>query len=149
MTTIAIVPTGFNNNDTDFLRAPNNVADSAVRVYSGSVAVPAATAVDAYVGLVPFQRGAKIRMDGSSLHIGAVGGTTTADVGFVYFDATTDVPQALVAGAAVATAGFIAPTVGTAINSIVQPTEGWLALRIKTAITTNPVTITYNFLVSY
>ncbi len=149
MTTIAVVPAGFANNDTDFLKAKVD-RSGAARIVAGSVTVPNGTAATSLVGLLPFQRGARIKLDDKSIHVANIGAaTTTVDIGVAYADATPDVLDAFVsASTAIQAGGFIAIDEIAGLTLVTQA-DGWLVARINTANTDAEGAFTFQALVAY
>ena len=78
MTTPTIVPTGFANDSTDFLKTVRDTFGAA-RVVTGTVSVISGTAADAFVGLVPFNKGATFKLDNASIHCGDFGAGSTTE----------------------------------------------------------------------
>jgi hypothetical protein len=149
MTTIAIVPTGYVNNSTDFLRVKCD-RSGAVRNVAGTVSVPSGTAADAFVGLVPFRKGARFVIGDKSVHCGNFGaGTTTVNLGVVYADSTTDDVDAFASlSTAAQSGGFITvdEIEGMTLNT---PTDGWLAVQLVAAAADATANITFNVGVVY
>ena len=72
MTTPNIVPTGYAGDDTDYNKVKCD-RSGAVRIIAGSVEVPSGTVADSYVGLAPFNKGARFKIDSSSIWAGDFG----------------------------------------------------------------------------
>jgi hypothetical protein len=150
MTTIAIVPTGYQNDYRDFLNAPGVDRSGAVRNIAGSVSVTSGTAADAYVGLVPFQKGARFIIDDKSVYCGNFGaGTTTVNLGYVYSDSTTDDPDAFASLSTAAQSGGFITVDEIEGLSTVTPTSGWLAVQLKAADADATASITFAVGVTY
>lgn len=149
MTTIAIVPTGYKNDSTDFLRVKCD-RSGAVRNVAGTVSVPSGTTANSYVGLVPFRKGARFVIGDKSVHCGNFGGaSTTANLGVVYADSTTDDPDAFASlSTAPQSGGFIAvdEIEGMTLNT---PTDGWLVVQVVAADADATANITFNVGVVY
>lgn len=150
MTTIAIVPTGYKNDYRDYLNAPAVGRDGALRLVQGSVTVTNGTGADAYVGLIPFQAGARFMIGSTSVYCGNFGaGTTTANLGVVYSDSTTDDPDAFASlSTAPQSGGFVAVDEIEGL-SLVTPTSGWLVVQLKAAAADADAAITYAVGVAY
>lgn len=149
MTTIAIVPTGYNNNATDFLRVKQDNS-GALRVVAGTVSVPNGTAADSIIGLVPFRRGARFVLNDKSVHCGNFGaGTTTLNLGVVYADATTDDIDAFASlSTAPQSGGFV--TIDEIEGMTLRtPTDGWVVAQVVAAAADATANITFNIGVSY
>lgn len=150
MTTIAIVPTGYKNDYRDFLNAPAVDRSGAARIVNGSVSVPSGTAADAFVGLVPFQAGARFSINSSSVYCGNFGaGTTTVNLGVVYSDSTTDDEDAFASlSTAAQSGGFITVDEITGMT-LETPTSGWLVVQLKAAAADATADITFNVGIAY
>lgn len=151
MTLPTVYPTGYDGTTKDFLKAPVNRSGAEFLV-NGSVSVPSGTAADAYVGIVPFQKGARFKIGDKSIHCGDFGaGTTTVNVGYIYNDNTTytnDVDAFASLSAAPQSGGWV--TVDEIEGmSFVAESEGWLAVQLKAAAADATANITYNLSVSY
>jgi hypothetical protein len=150
MTTLAIVPVGYQNNRTDYLNAPGVDRSGAVREVAGTVTVTNGTLADAYVGLVPFQKGAKFILNDKSIHCGNFGAaSTTVNVGVVYADSTTDDPDAFASLSTAPQSGGFVTIDEIEGMTLVTPTDGWLAVQLKAANADADAAITYNVLVCY
>jgi hypothetical protein len=150
MTTIAIVPTGYKNDYRDFLNAPAVDRSGAARIVNGSVSVPSGTAADAFVGLIPFQAGARFSINSNSVYCGNFGaGTTTVNLGVVYSDSTTDDEDAFASlSTAAQSGGFITVDEITGMT-LETPTSGWLAVQLKAAAADATADITFNVGIAY
>jgi len=150
MTTIAIVPVGYQNTDTDFLNAPAVDRSGAVRSVAGSVSVVSGTAADAYVGLFPFQAGARFQVNSNSVYCGNFGaGTTTVNLGVVYSDSTTDDPDAFASLSTAAQSGGFVTVDEIEGMTLVTPASGWVVVQLKTAAADATANITFNIGVTY
>jgi hypothetical protein len=149
MTTIAIVPTGYKNDSTDYLRVKCD-RSGAVRNVAGTVSVTSGTAANSYVGLVPFRKGARFVIGDKSVHCGDFGaGTTTVNLGVVYADATTDVPTAFASASTAPQSGGFITINQTAGLTIDTPVDGWLVAQVLTAAADATANITFNVGVVY
>ena len=151
MTTPTIVPTGYEANSKDYLKAPVD-RSGAVRLVSNTVSVALGTAADTHVGLVPFQKGARFIISDKSVHCGNFGaGTTTVNLGVIYNDDTTytnDVDAFASLSAAAQSGGFV--TVDeTSGMTFEAESDGWLAVQLKAAAADATADITFNVLVAY
>jgi hypothetical protein len=151
MTTPTIVPTGFANDSTDFLKTVRDTFGAA-RVVTGTASVTSGTAADAFVGLVPFNKGATFKLDSASVHCGNFGaGSTTVNVGIIYDDNATytNDPDAFAsASTAPQSGGFV--TIDE-IEGLTLETEanGWLAVQLKTAAADATADVTFSVIVKY
>jgi hypothetical protein len=150
MTTIAIVPTGYKNDYRDFLNAPAVDRSGAARIVNGSVSVPSGTAADAYVGLVPFQAGARFSINSNSVYCGNFGaGTTTVNLGVVYSDSTTDDEDAFASLSTAAQSGGFITVDEISGMTLETPTSGWLVVQLKAAAADATADITFNVGIAY
>lgn len=149
MTTLAIVPTGYDGTYRDFLKAPVD-RDGCVRLVQGSVSVVNGTAADAYVGLVPFQKGARFIIGDKSIYCGNFGaGSTTVNVGYVYQGSETDDPDAWVSLSTAAQSGGFVTIDEIEGLSFVAEANGWLAVQLKAAAADATASITFQVGVAY
>lgn len=151
MTAPTIVPTGYQGDYRDYLNVKADKSGAA-RLSSGSVSVPAATATDTVIGLVPFQAGARFVIGGYSIHCADLDTSTnvTLDVGVAYENTTagTDALTTYVAASTVPQAGgFVTPT---AVGGLTYVTtgNGWLVAQVNAATTTTG-SITWNIPLVY
>lgn len=152
MATPTVVPTGFQNNDTDFLNVKCD-RSGAVRQASGSVTVPSATAVGAFIGLVPFNAGARFVINDKSVHITDIDGGTDSllNLGIIYdttADGTDDVDAFVANSTAGQAGGFLAIT-NQAGLTYVTTGRGWLAVENEANITEAEGTLTFSVGVVY
>lgn len=152
MTTPTVVPSQFQNDATDFLKVKRDTF-GALRQVSGTVTVPTATAVGAFVGLVPFQAGARFVIGSTSTHITDIDSGTDSEVnlGIIYDDDTThtnDVDAFASASIAGQAGGFIAVDETTGMT-LETTGNGWLALENETNITESEGTVTFTVGVVY
>lgn len=151
MTTPNIVPTGYQGDDTDYLKAPVD-RSGAVRDVQGTVSVASGTAADAFVGLVPFNKGARLKIDDKSIHCGNFGaGATTVNVGVIYDDESTytnDVDAWVSASTAPQSGGFVTVDEIEGLT-FVSEANGWLAVQLKTAAADAAADITFQVQVAY
>ncbi len=149
MTTIAIVPTGYKNDSTDFLRVKCD-RSGAVRNVAGTVSVTSGTAADAFVGLVPFRKGARFVIGDKSVHCGNFGaGPTTVNLGVVYADSTTDDVDAFASLSTAAQSGGFITVDEIEGMTLTTPTDGWLAVQLVAAAADATANITFNVGVVY
>ena len=151
MTTPGIVPTKYAGTDADYLNAPR-LDSGAVKMVHGSVSIPASTATDTIIGLVPFQKGASFTIGNSSIHSADLDSSTnvTLDVGIVYDNNTTytnDLDAWVSASTAPQNGGFCTVDEKEGLTLITQA-NGWLVAQVNAATTTTG-SITFNVGVSY
>jgi len=151
MTTPSVVPTQYSGTYLDFLKAKCD-RDGCVRLVQGTVSVPSGTAADAYVGLVPFNKGARFHITDKSIHCGDFGaGTTTVNVGYVYDDNVTytnDVDAWASLSNAAQSGGFVTPDEKEGMNFVAEA-NGWLTVQLKTAAADATASITFQVGVAY
>ena len=150
MTTPAIVPTGYLGTSNDFLHAKVD-RSGAVRKVTGSVSIPAATATNAIVGLVPFRKGAKFDY-GSRVYSDDLDTSTnvTLNIGYVYDDNVTytDATDAFVAASTTPqTGGMIEMTAKTGMTWTASA-DGWIVGKFLAATTTTGL-LTFNLGIAY
>lgn len=85
-----IVPTGYAGDITDFLRTKVDHEGSA-RLITGSVSVTSGTSIGTYIGLAPFNKGAKLMLGGSQINTPQLDSGTglTMSVGYLYTDSSS------------------------------------------------------------
>lgn len=152
MTTPTVVPSQYAGDDSDYLKAKVD-RSGAVRQVTGTVTVPNATAVGAFIGLVPFQKGASFVIGDKSIHITDIdaGADSTVNVGIVYDDNTTytnDVDAFASASTAGQAGGFIAVDEVAGLTFRAEA-DGWLVVENEANITEAEGTITYSVGVFY
>lgn len=152
MTTPTVVPTQYAGTDKDYLNAPVD-RSGAVRSVKGTVIVPNATAVGAFVGLVPFQKGARFILNDKSIHITDIdaGTDSTVNVGIIYDDNTTytNDPDAFASASTAGQAGGFITLDEVEGMTFVAEADGWLVLENEANITEAEGTVTYDVLVAY
>lgn len=152
MTTPTVVPTGYAGDDTDYLKVKRDPSGAA-RAVKGTVTVPTATAEGAFVGLVPFQKGARFTLDDKSVHITDIdtGTDSLVNLGFIYDDDTTytnDVDAFASASTAGQAGGWVTIDEVEGMTFVTEA-NGWLALENDTNVTEAEGTVTFDVLVSY
>jgi len=151
MTTPSVVPTKYNGTYTDFLKTKVD-RDGCVRIVQDVISVPSGTAANAYVGLVPFNKGARFIINDKSIYCGDFGaGTTTVNVGYIYDDNVTytnDVDAWASLSTAAQSGGYVTvdETVGL---SFVAEANGWLAVQLIAAAADATASITFQVGVAY
>ncbi len=157
LTLPTIVPAGYAGDKTDFLAAKVD-RSGAIRAQRFKVSIPAATASTTIVGLVPFQKGARVHLLGSSVQANTAidtGTTITVDLGYTYYDSTlgTSVDNAFVSAATTwQSSGLTALTLLNAPETVSQwkaAAAGWLTITFDAGPTTTTGDIFGEFLMSY
>lgn len=151
MTLPTVYPAQYDGTAVDFLKVKSD-RDGCARIYAGSVSVPSGTAADAYVGLVPFNRGARFSIGDKSVYCGNFGaGTTTVNLGIIYDDNTNNTND-VDAWASLSTApqsgGFITVDEKEGV-SFVATANGWVVAQLKAADADATADITFNFTGAY
>ncbi len=151
MTTPSVLPTKYAGTSKDFLKAKVD-RDGCERVVAGAVSVPSGTAANAYVGLVPFQKGARFNISDKSVYCGNFGaGTTTVNLGYVYDDNVTytnDVDAWASLSAAAQSGGFVTVDEKEGL-SFVAAANGWITVQLIAAAADATADIAFLFGVAY
>lgn len=151
MTTPSVLPTGYNGDSKDFLKAKGVDRSGAARIQNGAVEVASGTAADAIIGLIPFQKGARFNLNDASVYAENIGaGTTTLNLGYVYdsSDYTDDVDAFASADTAVQAGGFITIDEHAGLTFEAEG-DGWLVAQVKTAATDATGDIKFNVVQAY
>jgi hypothetical protein len=147
-----IVPTGFQGDYTDFFQTKVE-RDGSVRRAQGSVSVPALTATDTVIGLVPFNAGMSFSGLGAyNLYSADLDSSTnvTLDFGIAYqnTDAGTDDLDLITSASTAAQAGgFVAPD-EIDWMTFVSTGNGWVTVQVNAATTTTG-SLTFNIPFTY
>jgi len=152
MTTPSIVPAEYAGDNQDFAKTKGVDRSGAARIVQGTVTVPDETAADAFVGLVPFNKGARFAIHGKDVYCGNFGaGTTTVNLGIIYDDDSTftNAPDAFASlSTAAQDGGFIAVDEKEGLTLVTEG-DGWLAVQLKTAAADAEADIEFSILQSY
>jgi len=152
MTTPTVVPTGFQNNYTDYLNVKADKS-GALRQAAGTVTVPSGTAAGAFIGLVPFNAGARFVINDKSVHTTDIDNGTDSllNLGIIYQDSDqgTDDVDAFVSGSTAGQTGGWLTIDETAGMTLVTTGNGWLAVENDVNATEAEGTITFNVGVVY
>lgn len=152
MTTPTIYPAQFNPSIGDvFAKAPA-LRNGAVQAVEVTVSVPSSTATSTVIGLMPFNKGARIHYDSRLLTADLDSSTNvTLDVGYVYDDNTTytNDPNAFVAASTTAQTGGIITFSATAGFQFIAEADGWVAVTTGGGSTTTTGNIQAELMVSY
>lgn len=147
-----IYPVGYAGTTADFLHTKVE-RNGDMRVQTGTVAVPASTATSTLIGLIPFNKGAKISMAGSSVYSDGLG-AASLNIGYTYYDSTTGTTNAsgFVAGTTISNAGgytpFLCASSASAGMTWTAAADGWIAAT-NTAATTTTGNILFNIAFAY
>ena len=148
MTTPSILPVGYAGTSTDYLKTKVDHS-GADRSSFGVVSVPTGTTTTTIVGLVPFNKGA--RLTDSYLYSAALGASVTLDLGYVYNDsvANTNKSNAFVAASTTAAAGgsIIANTPDVATWTATG--DGWIVAVVGGATTGSTGNLSYRTSLNY
>lgn len=152
MTDMTIVPTQYAGDDTDFLKVKRDPS-GAVRNVAGTVTVPSGTAEDVYIGLVPFQKGARFIINDKSVHVTDIddGTDSELDLGIIYDDNTTHTndEDAFASASTAGQAGGWITVDETSGMTLTTTGNGWLAVKNETNVTESEGTITFSVGVVY
>lgn len=151
MTLPTIVDTNYAGTAADFRKTKCD-RSGAARIYSGVVSVPSGTAANAYVGLIPFNKGFRAHIDDKSIYAGNFGaGSTTLNVGYIYNDNVTytnDVDAWASLSAAAQSGGFITVDEIDGL-SWVAAADGWIAVQLIAADADATANITFQITGAY
>lgn len=151
MTLPTVVDTQYDGTTTDFLKVKSD-RSGAARVYAGVVSVPSGTAANAYVGLVPFNKGARFTIGDKSVYCGNFGaGTTTVNLGYIYNDNVTytnDVDAWASLSAAPQSGGFVTVDEIEGMAFVAQA-DGWITIQLIAADADATANIQFNFVGAY
>lgn len=152
MTTPSILPAGFDGTTSDFAKTKGVDRSGAVRLISDSVEVASGTAVDAVIGLIPFNKGQRINLNDRSFYVGNIGAaSTTLNFGYVYNDDTTytnDTDAFVSLSTAAQAGGFV--TIDEKGSLLFEAeADGWIVAEVKGAATDATGDIEFNVLQAY
>lgn len=143
--------TGANTLTNDFNKVKCD-RSGAARINAGRVSVPSGTAANAYVGLTPFNKGARFSIDNTSVYCGNFGaGTTTVNLGYIYDDNTTytnDVDAWASLSTAAQSGGFITVDEIEGLSFVAQA-DGWITVQLIAAAADATANIDWNFIEAY
>lgn len=144
LTVPTLYPAGYAGDATDFLKAKMD-RSGAVRTQRFKVSVPAATATNVLVGLIPFNKGMELNIPASYIAANSAldtGTTITIDIGYTYYDSTLGTSAPAAFASAVTTWQNSALTALTLLNgpeTVGQwkaAADGWLTLTVHAGPTT-------------
>lgn len=152
MTTPTVVAAGYVNDVTDYLNAPG-LNTGAARWVDGTATIPNGTIAGAFIGLVPFRKGAKFIIDDKSVHITDIDSSTDSlvNLGIIYkntTEGTDDVDAFCLQSSAGQAGGFISLT-NVAGLTYETTGDGWLALENDVNVTEAEGTVTFSVGVQY
>jgi hypothetical protein len=151
MTTPTVLPTQYAGNYKDFLKVKTD-RSGASRTVAGSVTVPNGTGINAFVGLVPFVKGARFTIGDKSVYCGNFGAaTTTVNLGYVYDDNVTytnDVDAWVSLSASAQAGGFLTVDEIEGL-SFVAAANGWITIQLIAAAADADAAVTFNFTEAY
>lgn len=152
MTLPTIYPTQYDGTTNDFLKVKSD-RSGAARIVSDSVSVTSGTAATTIIGLFPFNKGARVHFDNTSIYVPDIGaGSTTISIGYVYSDNTNNTNNQTAwasAATAIQSGGFVSLTAGASGLNFVATADGWVAATINTAATDATGSISFQALCSY
>lgn len=151
MTTPGIVPTQYVGLTKPWLLAPVDKGGKE-QLVAGTVSIPALTATDTIIGLVPFQPGARFKIDSASVYSADLDSSTnvTMDIGYVFDENSTytnDLDAWVSASTAPQAGGFLTVDEVEGLT-FVAGGNGWLTAQVNAATTTTGL-ITFAVTVSY
>jgi len=87
-----IYPTGYTGDYQDFIVRTKKDASGALRIITGTVSVTSGTTIGTYIGLAPFNKGAKLLTGGSQVYSPILDSGTglTYSVGYYYADSSSN-----------------------------------------------------------
>ena len=146
------VPTIFAEESESILIAPV-LRNGGAQHVRRTATIPAVTVVTTIIGMIPFQKGARVNYGGTQVLVADLDTATNVvlDVGFIYTDDTTftNDPNAFIAGSAVAQAGGIDLFDATAGFTFVAEAEGFITITTSGGSTTTEGDITIDAIISY
>ena len=152
LTLPTVVPSQYLGTVADFLQVPQDRAGQ-LRLVQDAVTIPATTAQNAYVGLIPVQKGARFSIHSTGVHVADLDTSTnvTMELGFLYYDSddgTTDANAFASASTSPQAGGFIAVDEIEGL-SFVALGRGWLAVKVTGGATITEGAVTFAVGVSY
>lgn len=149
-----IFPANYTSAAGALLNAPAVDRSGSARLVQGTVNVPATTAANTIIGLVPFQAGARFALHDKAIHCADLdtGATVTMNLGVAYADngVAADVLNAFTATASnVPQSGGFIPITNVVGTTLVAPTDGWLVASLAAGPTTTAGLISFNVTVGY
>jgi hypothetical protein len=149
-----IYPVGYAGTTNDFLETKVD-RSGAMRLQTGTVAIPASTATSTLIGLMPFNKGCKVHY-GSSVYSDDLDSSTnvTFNIGYTYYDSTQGTTNAsgFVAGSTVPQTGGLIPFTAASGSSVgmvwTAAADGWIAIT-NTAATTTSGNVEFNIAFAY
>lgn len=133
-----VYPTGYQGTNLDFLETKVD-RSGALRIVTGDVSIPATTATTVLIGLLPFNKGAKV-FYGSSVHSADLDTSTnvTLNVGWTYYDSATGTSQAagFISASTIPQAGGSKTFDNTTGFEFTALGDGWITAGVGAATTT-------------
>ncbi len=138
-----IYPVGYAGTTNDFLETKVD-RSGALRIQTGTVAIPATTASTVLIGLMPFNAGAKFGF-GSTVYSQDMDTSSqvTLNIGYTYYDSTlgTSNGSGFVSGSTVPQTGGMIPfnsSSGSSVGMILTTSaDGWITAQTTSATTTS------------
>lgn len=151
MTLPTIVPTGYQGTTNDFLAATKVDRSGAIRQVTNAVSIPAATATNTFIGLVPFNKGCSVNY-GSRVYTADLdtASNATLDIGYIYnlqSSFSNDEDAFVVASSLSLTSGMIEFTAVEGMTWVAEG-DGWITAQVNGATTTTG-NITYCIGITY
>lgn len=152
MTTPSQVATGYAGDYTDYNSTPGK-RDGSITIVSGTATIDNGTTAGVFVGLIPFNKGARFHVNDKSFHVSDIdaGTDSLVNFGIVYDDNTTytnDVDLFVLQDDAGQSGDFV-PLTNTAWMTFEAEADGWLVMENDVNTTEAEGTITFNVGVQY
>lgn len=149
-----IYAVGYQGTTLDFLETKVD-RSGALRIQTGTVAIPASTATSTLIGLMPFNAGCKV-LYGSTVYSQDLdsGTNVTFNIGWTYYDSTLGTSQAagFVSGSTIPQTGGMIPfnaSSGSSLGMIfTAAADGWIGIT-NTAATTTTGNVEFNIAFAY
>ena len=156
LTLPTIYPAGYQGTATDF-KACKADRSGALRMVEYVVAIPSGTTT-ALVGLVPFNKGCRIHIIGSSVQANTALDTGTSiavSVGYTYYDSTLGTSSGTAFVSSATTWQSSALTALTLLNApatvgqVKTTADGWITLTCSSGTTSTTGNVFGSFMISY
>lgn len=149
-----LYPVGYAGTTQDFLETKVD-RSGALRIQTGTVALPATTVTSTLIGLMPFNSGCKVSY-GSTVYSQDLDSSTnvTFNIGYTYYDSTLGTSNAsgFVAGSTIPQTGGMIPfnaSSGSSVGMIfTAAADGWITIT-NTAATTTTGNVEFNIAFAY
>jgi len=144
-----IYPTRYAGTAKVFLKVKAD-RSGAARICAGAVTSSSGTATDTYVGLFPFNKGARVIIGDKSVYVGDIGTTaTTVNLGYLYETSTSSDADAWVSLSTASGSGGYLTVDEIQGLSFVAADNGWVTLQIAGAATNAAGDVTFQAIEAY